>query len=77
VNPRKPFFVHAEWDEEAGVWVASSGDVPGLATEADTVEGLVQKLRAMIPELLEANGISLTQEVSFEIMTRRFETVAL
>jgi predicted RNase H-like HicB family nuclease len=77
VNPRKPFFVHAEWDEEASVWIASSDDVPGLATEADTVEGLVQKLRDMIPELLEANGISLTQEVPFEILTRRFESVTL
>ncbi len=36
----KPLFVHAEWDEEAQVWVASSDDVPGLATEGSTIEGL-------------------------------------
>jgi predicted RNase H-like HicB family nuclease len=47
--------VHAEWDPEAGVWVATSEDVPGLATEAETLEALADKLRIMIPELLEAN----------------------
>jgi Domain of unknown function (DUF1902) len=33
--------------------VADSADVPGLCTEAATVEQLNQKLEAMIPELLE------------------------
>ena len=69
----KPFFVRAEWDEEARVWVASSDDVPGLATEGDTLEELIQKLKIMIPELLEANGIVVNQEVPFELFSRRFE----
>ncbi|WP_035081253.1 DUF1902 domain-containing protein [Aphanizomenon flos-aquae] len=30
--------VHAFWDEEAQVWTASSEDVPGLATEASSLE---------------------------------------
>ena len=51
-----PLYVHADWDAEAGVWVAASNDVPGLATEAETVEALVVKLETMIPELLAANG---------------------
>jgi predicted RNase H-like HicB family nuclease len=44
--------VTAFWDPEAAVWVATSEDVPGLATEADTVEALIDKLKIMIPELL-------------------------
>lgn len=51
------FTVKAFWDGEAGVWVAESDDVPGLVTEADTVEHLIAKLRVMVPELLEANGV--------------------
>lgn len=47
--------VRAEWDEEAGVWVATSDDVPGLVTEAETVELLERKLSSMIPELLHLN----------------------
>lgn len=49
--------IHADWDPEAEVWVATSDDVPGLATEAPTVEVLAEKLRTMIPELLEANQL--------------------
>jgi predicted RNase H-like HicB family nuclease len=70
----KPYFIRAEWDDEARVWVATSDDVPGLATEADTMEGLVVKLKIMVPELLEANGQAIDCEIPFEIMTRRFET---
>jgi hypothetical protein len=70
---RKPLFVRAEWDEEAMVWVATSDDVPGLATEAVTMEALIEKLKVMIPELLIANNIGVDDEVPFEIITRRFE----
>ena len=72
----KPFFVRAEWDEEAGVWSASSDDVSGLATEAASLEDLVAKLKVMIPELLEANGCPHASEIPFELLTRRFETAA-
>ena len=73
---RKPSFIRAEWDEEARVWVATSDDVPGLATEGDTLEGLIEKLKIMIPELLHANGEDQDHEVPFEILTRRFETTS-
>ena len=72
---KKPLFIRAEWDDEACVWVATSDDVPGLATEGETVEGLIKKLRVMVPELLEANGNPMEYEVPFEILTRRFEFV--
>ena len=52
----KVLFIRAEWDAEANVWVATSDDVPGLATEADTIEALSAKLDVMVPELLDANG---------------------
>jgi predicted RNase H-like HicB family nuclease len=69
----KPFYVHAEWDDDARVWVASSDSVPGLATEAATTEELIDKLRLLIPELLEANGVPHVPPVAFELLTRRFE----
>lgn len=49
--------VGAFWDLEARVWVATSEEVPGLATEAATLESLTQKLRTMVPELLQLNGV--------------------
>ena len=53
---RLPFYIRAEWYEEADVWVATSDDVPGLATEADSMDELVKKLRSLSPELMELNG---------------------
>ncbi|WAL61448.1 DUF1902 domain-containing protein [Thermocoleostomius sinensis] len=49
--------IDAFWDAEAAVWVATSEDVPGLATEADTIEALSQKLRQIIPDLLLLNHV--------------------
>ena len=48
--------VFAEWDSEARVWVAESEDVPGLVAEASTPEELEEKLKILIPELLELNA---------------------
>lgn len=69
----KALFIRAEWDDEAAVWVATSDDVPGLVAEADTAEALLVKLRALIPELLDANGFPDAGEVPFELFSRRFD----
>jgi predicted RNase H-like HicB family nuclease len=58
--------VHAFWDDDAKVWVASSDDVPGLITETDTIEKLVEKLKVIIPDLLLANG-EIDQDENFDI----------
>lgn len=55
----KPLFVRVEWDETARVWVATSDDVPGLATEESSLESLIEKLKTMIPELLAANSFPI------------------
>ncbi|MGH7907097.1 MAG: DUF1902 domain-containing protein [Candidatus Binataceae bacterium] len=47
--------VRAFWDEDSGVWVAESADVPGLVAEAPTPRELEDKLKVLIPELLELN----------------------
>ena len=60
--------VLAQWDGEAGVWVAESDDVPGLVAEGDSPNVLVQKLRTLIPELLELNGVPNDRTVSFHVL---------
>ena len=59
--------VLAQWDSDAGVWVAESNDVPGLVAEAESPNGLAQKLRILIPELLELNGIPSDRKARFHI----------
>jgi hypothetical protein len=67
----KILFIRAEWDDEASVWVATSDDVPGLATEADTLDQLSAKLESMVPELLDANGYPEGPDVPFELLARK------
>ena len=73
------YHVTAEWDDDARVWVASSEDVPGLATGADTFEDLVEKLKIVIPELFVENGLLPvgTDSVPFEIKAERNELAAV
>lgn len=59
--------VTAFWDADANVWVAESKDVPGLVTEAETVDALVHKLEVLIPELLDENGYPDGDDVPFEL----------
>jgi predicted RNase H-like HicB family nuclease len=72
---QKIHFIRAEWDAEAKVWVATSDDVPGLATEAVTLEELSSKLDVMVPELLQLNEGSTEAEIPFELLARRFSVV--
>ena len=41
------------WDSEAEVWWISKTPIPGLVTEAPTLDALQQKLVVMVPEMLE------------------------
>ncbi|VFN03639.1 MAG: protein of unknown function (DUF1902) [Candidatus Kentron sp. G] len=43
----KTIHVKATWDAEAEVWVAESDDVPGLITEANAWDRLMEKLRVL------------------------------
>ena len=42
-----------DWDSEAEVWWISKTPIPGLVTEAPTLDALYQKLVVMVPEMLE------------------------
>jgi predicted RNase H-like HicB family nuclease len=70
----RPIVVNATWDAEAKVWIAESEGVPGLATGADTLEELVEKLKVAIPELLAENGIPFQADnLPFKIEAERSE----
>ena len=57
--------------------MATSEDVPGLVTEAGTLEKLRTKLLVMIPELMEANAItSDLAEFAVHIMAEQTTRIA-
>lgn len=50
--------VTALWDDEAGVWIATSEDIHGLVVEADTWADMIEEVRLVLPDLLEPSGES-------------------
>jgi predicted RNase H-like HicB family nuclease len=53
---RRYAVVRAAWDDEAKVWYIQESDIPGLATEAATLEELRRKVPLMIQDLLEGEA---------------------
>jgi predicted RNase H-like HicB family nuclease len=64
----------AQWDSDAAVWVAESDDVPGLVAEAESPNGLAQKLRILIPQLLELNGVPSDRIARFHVRYQHEES---
>jgi hypothetical protein len=54
----RPLVVHADWDPEAAVWVATTGDLRGPVTEAESIEALRAKLPGMVLDLLEEEDVA-------------------
>jgi len=53
----RSIMVRAVWDDEAQGWVATSEDIPGFVTGADTIEELHAKALPIIEELIELNNV--------------------
>ena len=73
-----PYIVDAFWDGTAEVWVATSDEVIGLATEAPTIEQLRQKLRLIIPELIQLNQLipqDYQGSIDFELISHYQESI--
>ena len=74
--------VRAFRDSEAAVFVAESDDFPRLVTEASTLEALVEKLKVIIPKLLEENAALLPassqtrKSIAFSVMAELHATAA-
>jgi hypothetical protein len=61
--------IRVDYDEEAGVWVAQSDQIP-LVTEADTFEILYRKMPDLIQDVLADNGDPRAgADVPFELVT--------
>jgi hypothetical protein len=76
IGSKRAYAVRGEWDAEAGVWIATSEDVPGLVAEADTLEKLIEEVKLLAPELLELNcGVRGPTEISLVVTSRREEKV--
>jgi hypothetical protein len=54
---------------------ACSDDVPGLVAEAESLDALSEKLKALVPELLDVTGVDQDQGASTEFQASRVRNV--
>ncbi|MCL2088842.1 MAG: DUF1902 domain-containing protein [Oscillospiraceae bacterium] len=66
------YIVNIQWDSEAYVWVATSSDIPGLATEAGSYDALIERVLNIVPELFEIKEIE-RQDIPIRFVSERFE----
>ena len=57
--------------------MAQSEDVPGLVAEADSPNVLARRLRSLIPELLELNGVPSDRTARFHVRYQHEESDVL
>ena len=50
------YVIKINWDNEAGVWIATSDDVRGLVLESGSIDALMERVRYAVPELLQENN---------------------
>jgi len=68
--------VQVSYDEEAHVWWGESDDLPGLATEAPTLDGLMDRVLDVAPELLALNRPDLqAAAVEFHSIMQDFHRI--
>lgn len=69
--------VRATWDSEAEVWTAESTDLPGLVTEAASLDELDAKLPDLIRDLLDRDDVEGGFDVPVEVIASFSKTVRI
>jgi len=59
--------VRVMFDREAGVFVGTSRDLPGLVVEAETLDEMVREVRDLLPAMLEAEHWARHQNVAARV----------
>lgn len=70
------YIITFSWDDEAGVWIATSDDIPGLVLESGSFDALLERTRFAIPELLSLNTAN-PQPFSLTFKSERHERMVL
>lgn len=74
---QKPeYVITLSWDPEAAVWIATSDDIPGLVMESGSLDALIERVRFVAPELVEAN-IAPGNSFSLLFRSERHEEVCI
>jgi predicted RNase H-like HicB family nuclease len=72
MSESKKFRIKAEWDAKAELWVATSEDVAGLVIQGRSDDEVVEKLRLVIPALIEV-GVEHEDQIEIHFLRRGAE----
>jgi predicted RNase H-like HicB family nuclease len=71
---RRHVVIRCAWDADVGVWYVEETDVPGLVTEATTLDALREKVPDMIRDLL-ADEVGLPDEIELDLIAYAHDRV--
>ncbi len=66
--PGHLILVRATWDDEVKVWVAESPDLPGLVTEASSLDDLDKKLPGLVLDLVADDDNNSEIDIPIEVV---------
>ena len=69
--------VFIDWDDEAGVYVATSDDVPGLVIEHQSSDMLMQRVLGLVPELFALNRPNAESPKTVRFIVKRDAPIPL
>ena len=61
---QREYQVKVDYDNEAGVWIATSDDIVGLVLEDESPEYLIKRVVGAAPELIRLNNLSACKAIS-------------
>ncbi len=67
--------VHALWDEKHHQWYATSHDIDGLHARCETLEQLIEVIDDALPELVESNLHTPSDDVPYFLMHSRVAAI--
>lgn len=70
------YIINLTWDSEAGVWIATSEDIPGLVLESGSFDALLERVRFAVPELISLNRPKQLP-ITLNFVSERHERIAL
>lgn len=70
------YVINVIWDNEAGVWIATSEDIPGLVLESGSFDALLERVRYAAPEMISLNAPK-DKPVFLSFVSDRHERIAL
>lgn len=64
---QREYQVRVDYDNEAGVWIATSDDIVGLVLEDESPEYLMKRVAEAAPELIKLNNLSACKAINFSM----------